>query len=312
MAAVNPWNADVPKSFDSIWLNSQDVIRWIQQKTSHDPSLHWLRYAIKTYFGPALSSPGHPIDRPKHRCLILGANEGWMERLLCESGFTGEIIASDIADKALARAESRAKERGYNNIKYVLADLNEYKFQGPFDFIIAEGVLHHIVEVERCLRMLSDSLAPGGLLFAAEYEGPVRFQLPEMQVRWINAALNLLPRGLRPLHAQSDETLPASAEENSRCFYVAPTAQSIADSDPSEAINGPMLKQLIPQIFDVVERNPFGGTLLAYMTQHFDFARANTDEFTGQWLKVLMHIEDTVIETGILQSDYVFYVLRKK
>lgn len=306
MATVNPWNADRPVSFDSIWLNAADCIRAIQRKTSHDENLHWLKYSIDQYLTPLLqSSPGR-------RCLILGASEGWMERLLCERGFRGEIIASDIAEKALARAEARSRELGYNNIKYVVADLNKDRFQGPFDFIIAEGVLHHIAEIESCLRMLSDLLTPAGYFFAAEFVGPVRFQLPELQVRWINAALNVLPRGLRPITAPGEPNLPASADENSRCFYVAPSEESITAMDPSEAICGPRLKQLLPEIFNVIERNGYGGTLLSYMTQHFDFARANTDEFTRHWLHVLMQIEDAVIKTGILDDDYVFYVLQRK
>ena len=40
---------------------------------------------------------------------------------------------------------------------------------------------------------------PEGFLFAAEFEGPVRFQLSELQVSWINAALSILPKALRPL-----------------------------------------------------------------------------------------------------------------
>ena len=92
-----------------------------------------------------------------------------MERLLCENGFKGEIIASDIAAKALGRAEKVAREKGYQNIKYVVADLNKDRFEGPFDFVIAEGVLHHIEKIEGCLRWLSEALTPEGYLFAAEF-----------------------------------------------------------------------------------------------------------------------------------------------
>ena len=310
--SVNPWNEDRPKHFESIWLNSTDVIEWIQRKTSKDPQLHWLNYSIDNYFGPAIGGPGAIKKRSEYRCLILGASEGWMERRLCERGFQGEIIATDIADKALKRAAEKAREKGYTNIRYEVADLNTATFKGPFDYIIAEGVLHHIVEIERCLKMLSETLSPTGYMFAAEWEGPVRFQLPELQVRWINAALNVLPKALRPIAVNGDGNFPGSAQENAICYYVPPSEQSVAEADPSEAICGPRLKKAIADTFDIVERNPFGGTLLAYMTQHFDFQKANSDEFSREWLKVLMHIEDTAIKTGILEDEYVFYVLRKK
>ena len=309
---VNPWNSDVPVSYSSMWLGSKECLRVIQQKTSHDETLHWLRYSVAKYFQPALNDAAARKPREQYRCLILGANEGWMERLLCENGFKGEIIASDIADKALQRAAERAREKGYNNIKYVVADLNKDQFEGPFDFIIAEGVLHHIVEIEPCLRRLAESLAPEGFLFAAEFEGPVRFQLSELQVSWINATLSILPKALRPLPGGNQPLFPATPKENASIRYSPPSAESIAAFDPSEAICGPALKRLIPEVFEVVERNGFGGPLLSYMTAHFDFARANTDGFSRGWLKVLIHLEDTLIKTGILEDEFVFYVLKKK
>lgn len=309
---VNPWDADVPFSYSSMWLGAKECIRVIQGKTSHDESLHWLRYAIRKYFQPALDDSAARKPRERYRCLILGANEGWMERLLCENGFKGEIIASDIAAKALSRAEKLAREKGYDNIKYVVADLNRDRFEGPFDFIIAEGVLHHIVEVEPCLRRLGGLLTPEGYLFAAEFEGPVRFQLSELQTRWINAALAVLPRVLRPLPVGEQPLYPATPEENAWLKYSPPSEESIVAFDPSEAICGPTLKRLISQMFDVVERNPFGGTLLSYMTAHFDFARANSDEFSREWLKLLIHLEETLIKTGILDDEFVFYVLKRK
>ena len=312
MNKPNPWNADVPFSYNLIWLASDECQKAIQKKTSHDENLHWLRYVIQKYFKPALDDAAATKPREQYRCLVLGASEGWMERLLCQSGFKGEIIASDIADKALARAEKLAREKGYGNIKYVLADLNKDRFDGPFDFIIAEGVLHHIKRIEPCLNWISDALTPEGFVFAVEFEGPVRFQLSELQTRWINAALAVLPRVLRPLPRSRDPLSPATADENRSIQFVPPSARSVKDIDPSEAICGPQLKQLIPRIFDIVERNPFGGTLLSYMTGHFDFVRASSDDFSRQWLKVLMQIEDTLIKTGILEDEFVFYVLQKK
>ncbi|MGD0387370.1 MAG: class I SAM-dependent methyltransferase [Tepidisphaeraceae bacterium] len=312
MNPANPWNADVPFSYSSMWLGSAECLRVVQRKTSHDETLHWLRYSIREYFKPALDDSAARKPRDEYRCLILGANEGWMERLLCQSGFKGRIIASDIASKALARAEQRAREEGYPNVQYVVADLNKDRFEGPFDFIIAEGVLHHIANIEPCLRTLAESLTPDGYLFAAEFEGPVRFQLSALQTRWINAALAVLPKVLRPLPPGDEPLFPATPQQNASIQYAPPSEQSIAAFDPSEAICGPTLKRLIPQVFQIVERNPFGGTLLSYMTAHFDFARANSDEFSRQWLKLLIHLEDTLIKTGILQDEFVFYVLKRK
>ncbi len=308
----NPWNRDVPMSYSSMWIGSQECLRAIQTKTSDEENTHWLEYSIRKFFGPALAGqPEGPKPKEAYRCLILGANEGWMERRLCEVGFVGEIVASDIADKALARARERSQALGCANITYRVADLNRDTFEGRFDFIIAEGVLHHIERVDDCLRRLSALLTDDGRVFACEFQGPVRFQLPELQVRWINTALSLLPRALRPLPRDDRGQFPASPTENAQMPFAPPSEKSMIDFDPSEAICGPELRERIPHHFEVLEYRPFGGTLLSYLGGHFDFARANTDDFARRWLRVLIDLEDTLLQTGMLDSDFAFYVLGK-
>jgi len=82
--------------------------------------------------------------------------------------------------------------------------------------------------------------------------------------------------------------------------------------DPSEAIIGPRLPGAVEERFEIVERTGFGGTLLSYMTGHFDFARANHDPFADDWLRVLMGIEDTLVRHGVLADEFVFLVGRPR
>jgi hypothetical protein len=145
-----------------------------------------------------------------------------------------------------------------------------------------------------------------------EYVGPRRFQLPELQTRWIRAALNLLPRELRPLPRDGDGRAPASPEECEAIRYSPPSEASIVAFDPSEAVIGPRLLRAVEARFRLIERTGFGGTLLSYMTGHFDFARANHDPFADDWLRLLMGIEDTLIRQGVLADDFVFMVGRPR
>ena len=195
----NPWNAPAPVSYDAIWLGAPTVKRAINRKISGDEERGWLEHAMARYLAPALGLAPSPRRREDYRCLLLGANEGSMERTLCAAGFRGRILASDIADRALARARAAAVELGYSNVEHVVADLNRDRFDGPFDWIIAEGVLHHIERIEDCLAGLRHALAPRALLIMVEYIGPRRFQLSDLQTRWIRAALDAMPRELRPL-----------------------------------------------------------------------------------------------------------------
>lgn len=307
----NPWNADTPVSYSEMWLGSEECIQYVQNKIAGEP-IHWLTYAVRRYMALAVGLTAFTKPPRDYKCLILGANEGFVERSLREHGFVGEIVASDIADKALKRAEAASQALGYTDITYVIADLNTATFKDKFDFIIAEGVLHHIEQIERCLEMLNQCLTDNGVMIAVEFVGPVRFQLPPEQVRWINAALAVVPKTFRPFPRDGEAYLPATAAENAVVYYVAPSEESIINFDPSEAICGPALKALLPEVFELVEKKGFGGTLLSYMTGHFDFKRSNHDEVARSWVKVLLQIEETLIQNGILDDEFVFYVLKKK
>jgi len=299
---TNPWNGDTPFTYDGMWIATRTCQSHINVKISGDKEVGWLPYALNRYFASRNRTC---------RCLVLGCAEGWVVEHLCRAGFAGPIIASDIADKALARTRDRLRQFG--NVTYVAADLNSHRFEGPFDLVIAEGVLHHIENLEECLEGLHDALAPDGFLIAVEWEGPYLFQLPDEQVRWINAALNVLPKMFRAgFPGDPEPTLPATAADMTRVYFPRPVPASIGSFDPSEAVAGHLLREGIARAFDIVERKPFGGTLLSYMTGHFPFDLANESPDINAWLQVLMHLEDTLTETGILPPEFVFYVLRRR
>src|SRR5438105_12424140 len=116
--------------------------------------------------------------------------------------------------------------------------------------------------------VLQGRMRPGAFLFAVEFEGPFRFQLSELQVRWINLALRLMPRPLRPLPRDDRGHFPATDAENLSILYAPSPPDAIAQFDSTDAYSGLALKWLLPQRFDVVERKGFGGTLLSYMAAH--------------------------------------------
>ena len=294
----------------------------MSRKISGVESVNWLRYVAECYMGPALGNWERltPAERRRtfsevkvknpaeYRCLILGSNEGDVERVLCEWGFAGEIVATDIAQNALARAEAEARRLGYANIRHVQADLNVDAIPGKFDFVIAKGVLHHIENLGRCLRMIRSLMPSHGLLIAREFTGPFRFQLPDEQIYWINQVLKLLPRGVRfGLTGKPDDLLPAGEGDPYACH----SEESIAQFDASEAISGHLLDAALVSMFDVVERKPLGGTLMTYLHEHLNYRLAGEHPYR-LWTQVAVDLESALIDRGVLNSDYVFYVLKKR
>lgn len=65
-------------------------------------------------------------------------------------------------------------------------------------------------------------------------------------------------------------------------------------------------------MFRIVERKGYGGTILQYISDHFDFRRAGRDAFAARWLEHLIDAERTLIETGILAHENHFTVGARK
>lgn len=304
-AATNPWNASKPYDHSSTWMAAKFYVDALNFRATGKHGIHWLPNFLDKY----VLVDGR--DTSSLSVLLLGSNEGFMELTLCERGFTGKIVATDIADKALERARKLCRDKGYTNVEHRVADLNVDIFPEQFDFIIAEGVLHHIENIEFCMANLSKALKPGGLLAAIEYVGPVRFQLPQHQVDWINAALAVVPRRYRPVMDDSASPDAAATEaDRKRVYYVHPTEESVIAADPSEAICGPKLPGLFCAHFRLIEEKKLGGGLIQYMTGHFPFAQTVTDPDCLRWLRVMMEIETALSESGIVPSEFNFYVAK--
>ena len=148
---ANPWNKDKPYDYGASWFVSKPYLGIVNERLTGKADLHWLQWTIDEYLTGQ--------DTEGKRCLILGSNEGWMEIAIRRGGFRGEIVASDIADKALARAGAIVRDMGLDGITHQRADLNHDVFPpNSFDYVIVEGVLHHIEAIEFCVTGLKRAL----------------------------------------------------------------------------------------------------------------------------------------------------------
>jgi hypothetical protein len=294
------------------------------RKNTGQEGMGWQQYIAERYLWPALRhwKTWVPAERQalayslvvqrdpdEYRCLILGSNEGNVERFLCQWGFTGEIVASDIADKALGRARAEAERLGYTNICHVQADLNSDPLPpGKFDFVIAEGVLHHIANLDRCLSLIRESMSDGAIPMAPEFTGPFRYQLPGEQVFWINHVLRSLPRAVRMgVTGSPEDLLPAEPDQR---VFVPHSEEFVATMDSSEAISSHQLDEALQRTFEVIERRPVGGTLMTYLQDYVDYRLAGQFPYS-KWTEMAIDLEWALIERGLLNSDFVFYVLKR-
>lgn len=119
------------------------------------------------------------------RALVAGGGTGDSAIFLAEQlrQTDAEIVYLDLSTASRAVAETRARARGLDNIRFVtgsLLELGEMDL-GGFDYINCSGVLHHLVSPEDGLRSLVDVLKPEGVIYLMLYGEYGRRGIYEMQ-----------------------------------------------------------------------------------------------------------------------------------
>jgi SAM-dependent methyltransferase/uncharacterized protein YbaR (Trm112 family) len=103
---------------------------------------------------------------PKSRVLEVGPGSGFNTRFIAEN-CQGEVFALDVSDAAYTTFENT---RDLDNCCVVQADLMEAPFADEsFDFIIADGVLHHTPNTRAAVEALYRKVRPGGQFFFYVY-----------------------------------------------------------------------------------------------------------------------------------------------
>ncbi|MCG2643544.1 MULTISPECIES: class I SAM-dependent methyltransferase [Bradyrhizobium] len=111
--------------------------------------------------------------RAKKRVLEVGPGSGFNTKFIAEN-CPGEVFALDVSDAALTTFENT---RDLDNCSVVQADLMDAPFEDDtFDFIIADGVLHHTPNTRAAVEALYRKVRPGGQFFFYVYRkmGAVR------------------------------------------------------------------------------------------------------------------------------------------
>ena len=112
--------------------------------------------------------------RSKSRVLEVGPGSGFNTKFIAEN-CPGEVFALDVSDAAFTTQENT---RQLPNCAVVQADLMLAPFpDNHFDFVIADGVLHHTPNTRDAVHALYRKVAPGGQFFFYVYKkmGAARF-----------------------------------------------------------------------------------------------------------------------------------------
>jgi len=265
-----------------------------------DPGKHFLRYFGEKYIGE--SAPD---------IASLGCGNGHLERVLATdpnaSVNYNSIDGYELNPELVKYATDEAAKLDLDRVRYHELDLNHPVLgSARYDIAIFFHSLHHVAELETCLDAVDAALKDDGLLLLVDFVGATRFQWPEKQRFYVELLLALIADDLKVDLRHSGE------EPKLKLAPDYPTAEQVAEADPSEAVRSGEIMEVLRSRFRVIEQKPMCGTLLSLVLEGIAGNFDESDPHIQSLILSLAHFEETLINEGVLSTDYVFAVLGKQ
>ncbi|OGX11115.1 MAG: hypothetical protein A2351_08000 [Omnitrophica bacterium RIFOXYB12_FULL_50_7] len=171
-------------------MEERRILDWEALYREQDvEEMPWFTPELDHDFADALKSlkirSGYVLD--------LGTGSGTQAIALAELGF--DVVASDISESAVRKAEARSKTKG-SNIRFVKDDILATTLKGPFDIIFDRGIFHVFPPEKRnaYVQSIGGLLRKGGFLILKCFsdkeppgEGPYRISEAEIRRSFVPA-----------------------------------------------------------------------------------------------------------------------------
>src|SRR4029077_85527 len=167
---------------------------------------------------------------------------------------------------------------------------------GPWDAVLAEGLLHHVLGLEDLYARIHAELSPRGRVVFSDYTGPARFQHGEQTWQMVDRYFRLLPE-----HVRRDPQ-SGRVEWNRERVDAARLSREL----PAEAARSVEILPLARRAFARrAELSGGGGLLHPLLGGRAILFRAGDDE---RLLEVLCAAEAELAATGVLPSIFTVFV----
>ncbi len=274
------------------WTDSPQVQQlYIHPSISGVAEDNWLIWVAKNYF-----------RQPVQRALSVGCGDGCLERHALQLNIAQCFDAFDASPEAVEIARKKAAEAGVaNRVNYAVADLNRCHFEAQsYDAAFAAMALHHVKELEHVLKQVRLSLKLGSLFILNEFIGPDQFQWTETQVRLANELLQRIPERYRK--SLRSGTL--------KTRVLQPRRDEMTAGDPTESIRSSEIVPLVSDMFEVVERVDYGGTIVNLVLEEIagNFRWSSEDVAI---LQMLFDAEKRLLHDKVIPSDFTLIIARR-
>lgn len=273
------------------WVPSAALQRYRNRRASGDPGVDWLSHVRARHLAPSLP-----------RILVIGGG-GYLEKALAGMPGAGEIVAVDEDAAAVDAARRRSERLGRTSVRHARFDPNaEPPPDGPWNAVVAAGVLHHCADPEVLLRQLHDRLALRGRLVFLEYVGPDRFRYPDDRMEIVRRYARLLPDRLRRHPRGGRIDAPTAL----------PDPDALARSYPHEAAHSATLLETARRALAAEAVLPAGGGLLHPLLRGREECFGRYPEGDERVLSVLCAADEQLAESGALPDAFAIFVGRRR
>lgn len=286
------YHVDIVKAGKRIhWWDSPVIMGHCQRLITGNPETDIYKFLKENFISDTLENG-----------LSICSGSGEFERGLIDRGICKKIDAYEIAEERAREGMRIAKEKGYP-ITFYIEDVNKALFKkNNYDIFFSWSALHHIENLEGVCENVREALKDGGLLFIQEFVGPSQFQWTDKQMEIVNRILSLLPNRLKFNHM--DGTVLTEIRR--------PSIDDMNRIDPSEAVRSSEIIPIIERYFDVKMVKYFGGSIFNLL---FNGIITNFDHSCDRdvtLIKIILLMEELLIENHILNSDYALIVAKKR
>jgi SAM-dependent methyltransferase len=231
-----------------------------------------------------------------------GCGGGGNELRWAETGLFERIDACDLSAPRIAGAVAMAERKGLAAIAaFSVGDMRSMGGGERYDLVIVEGALHHFFPMRAALLQIKEMLKPGGLLVVNDFVGPSRFQWTPRQLEAANAMLALIPE------AYKRRWPDGKVKKN----IVAPGRLRMKLADPSEAAESSLILPLLAETFTPLALINKGGALACLVFFEIAHLYIPGDETAERILQLCFALEDLLMQSGEISSDYILGVYRK-
>lgn len=275
----------------NFWIIPAVKKRWNKLITGSEEVIYE-EYLTENYFR----------EKKMLKVLALGTGVCSHELKLAELNPHWEIHCYDFSDELLKTAKRTADDKKLNNIFFFAENILTNNFdQNDYDLVFFHASLHHFDKISEFLdKIVIKNLKSEGYLVINEYVGKNRLQYSDLQLEYINKAIDVIPKKYRKIFKT----------EIYKNHYSGSGLLRMIIADPSECADSESILPSIHKKFNVLEEKSFGNNILQSALKDIAHHFVEMDEEKSEILAKVFHLEDQLLK--IHPSDFVFGVYRLK